>query len=385
MKINFNELIEKNNLPTKGSKIVVAMSGGVDSSVTAALLHEAGYKVIGVTMQLYQSRKVSESKTCCSGRDIADARKISKKFGFKHFIIDYKKEFEESVINDFVNSYKYGSTPIPCIKCNQTVKFRDLLNFTYSINCEFLATGHYVKRIEKKQMISLYQAKDKEKDQSYFLFATTQKQLKSLRFPLGHFTKNQIRDYAKILNLSTSDKPDSQDICFIPDGNYREFIRKRLKNKIKKGLIQSHDGKILGEHNGITEYTIGQRKKIGIGGISGNKDHSPLYVLKIDIDSNKVIVGPKRLLEKFNIYFKDINLFSSIKKNKTFEAYIKIRSGKNKKLGKVNISKEDNNLGVINLYEPEFGVAPGQACVFYSKSKMLIGGGWITAGEHISQ
>ena len=384
MKINYNDIIKKNNLPAVGSKIVVAMSGGVDSSVTATILHHAGYDVIGVTMQLYQSKLSSNSKTCCSGRDISDARKVAKKLGFKHFIIDYQKEFEKSVIDNFVNSYKSGQTPIPCIKCNQTVKFRDLLNFTHSMNCNYLATGHYVKRVEKNGKINLFQAKDKKKDQSYFLFATTQKQLKTLRFPLGDFTKEEIRKYAMYHKLNVSDKPDSQDICFIPDGDYSSFINKRLNNKVANGVIENYDGTILGKHIGITEYTIGQRKKIGIGGISGNKKHTPLYVLKIDSKTNKIIVGPKEKLASYNIYFKDLNLFTKTKNNKTFEAYVKIRSGYKKKLGKVNISKKNDSVGFVNLYEPEFGVAPGQACVFYTKSKMLIGGGWITAGELIS-
>lgn len=381
MNIDYSEIIKKNNLPPKGSKIVVAMSGGVDSAVTAAILHNAGLKVIGVTMQLYQSQNSSSNKTCCSGRDIKDARKVSKKLGIKHYIIDYQKEFKNSVINNFVESYMSGETPIPCIKCNQTVKFRDLLNFTHSMGCNFLATGHYVKRVEKNGVTNLYQARDKEKDQSYFLFATTQKQLLSLRFPLGDFTKLQIRNYAKTLDLDVSDKPDSQDICFIPNGNYGSFIKNKVHNKISKGIIEDYEGKILGEHKGITEYTIGQRKKIGLGGISGNKTHRPMYVIKIDKKKNKIVIGPKEMLASYNVYFKDLNLFSKKKDLKPFEAYVKIRSGYKKILGKVTLFDRNHNKGVVKLFEPEYGVAPGQACVFYNKKKMLVGGGWITAGE----
>ena len=205
-----------------------------------------------------------------------------------------------------------------------------------------------------------------------------------MRFPLGDFTKQQIRKLAMYLELNVSEKPDSQDICFIPDGNYSLFIKKKLNNKVSEGNIENLDGIILGRHRGITEYTIGQRKKIGIGGISGNKKHEPLYVLKIDKQKNKIVVGPKEKLANFNIYFKDLNLFSKKIVNRTFEAYIKIRSGHTKKLGKVNILNKDKNVGVVNLYEPEYGVAPGQACVFYNRKKKLIGGGWITAGELIS-
>ena len=237
MNINLTKFKKINNLPKKGEKIVVAMSGGVDSSVTAAMLNYAGYEVIGVSMKLYEASKVSSPKTCCSGVDISDAREVAKKLGIKHYIVDYKSRFQQSVIDDFIESYNKGHTPIPCIKCNQTVKFKDMLDFTKSIGCSYLATGHYVKRIETKDGIHLYQAIDNLKDQSYFLFATTQKQLKYLRFPLGHFTKKQIREVAEFYNLDVASKPDSQDICFIPDGNYRDFIKKNVNKAFKEGNI----------------------------------------------------------------------------------------------------------------------------------------------------
>ena len=381
MKINYNDIIKKNNLPAVGSKIVVAMSGGVDSSVTATLLHHAGYDVIGITMQLYQSKLRSDSKTCCSGRDISDARKVAKKLGFKHFIIDYQKEFEKSVIDNFVDSYKSGQTPIPCIKCNQTVKFRDLLNFTHSMNCNYLATGHYVKRVEKNGKINLFQAKDKKKDQSYFLFATTQKQLKYLRFPLGHFTKKQIREVAEFYNLDVASKPDSQDICFIPDGNYRDFIKKNVNKAFKEGNIETQDGKILGTHNGIYDFTIGQRKGIGVGGISGINNHKPFYVLDIDTKNNKVIIGPKEKLKKYYVYLRDLNFFSKIVPSKKFDALVKVRSRRNLISAKIKVSNVSKKTAIVQLLEPEFGIAPGQACVFYNNLKKVIGGGWITAGE----
>lgn len=377
-KFNYSEFIKKNNLPNKGEKIVVAMSGGVDSSLAAVLLFKAGYEVIGVTMKLHSSKKnINKSKTCCSGVDIADAKSIAKKFGFKHFIIDYEDQFRNSVIDNFIESYLNGETPIPCIRCNQTVKFTDLIQFTQSIGSNVLVTGHYVRREFNKDEYSIYQAIDKTKDQSYFLFATTSNQLKFLRFPLGDFTKETVRKLATKFGLTNATKPDSQDICFIPDGNYKKFINKNVKNSIKKGNIENTEGKIIGQHNGIINYTVGQRRGIGIGGISGIKNKEPLYVIKIDKFKNTVIVGPKKNLAKYKIFLKNINLIKNLKSNE-FNAQIKVRSGVKKVNAKIRLIGEDS--GVVELSKPEFGVSPGQACVFYEKKKM-IGGGWIVAGE----
>ncbi|MEE2695289.1 MAG: tRNA 2-thiouridine(34) synthase MnmA [Pseudomonadota bacterium] len=379
-KVNFRK---KNNLPKIGRKIVVAMSGGVDSSVTAAILKYLGYEVIGVTMKLYQATKKKNPKTCCSGVDIADARRVAKKLGIKHYIIDFKDKFKESVIDNFINSYVEGKTPVPCINCNQTVKFTDLLDFTRSINSPILATGHYVKRIETKEGINLYQANDKLKDQSYFLFATTQEQLKMLRFPLGSFSKTKIRKFAEFFELSVASKPDSQDICFIPDGNYREFVKKKSPNSLKKGVIENLYGEIIGKHNGIIDYTIGQRKGIGIGGIKGEKSQKPMYVIDIEKESNKIVVGPKDKLMKYFIYLRDLNFFARNIKDNYFDALVKIRSGKKLISAKVKINEKNSSNGIVELSEPEFGVAPGQACVFYNNHKKMIGGGWITASEKI--
>ena len=372
MNINLNEFININNLPKKGERIVVAMSGGVDSSVTAAILNYAGYEVIGVSMKLYEASKVNSPKTCCSGIDIRDAREVAKKLGIKHFIVDYKSRFKQSVIDDFIESYSRGRTPIPCIKCNQTVKFKDMLDFSKSIGCSYLATGHYVKRIEKDGRINLYQANDKSKDQSYFLFATTQNQLKNLRFPLGYFTKKEIRNLAKFFCLDVADKPDSQDICFVPNGDYASVIQKFRPDSFKKGNIKNLEGKVIGVHDGIINFTIGQRKGIKVS------DKDALYVIKIDAEKNEIIVGPREKLGKKDIKLNDLNLLVNEEEFKN-DIFVKVRSTGKLLKGKVNFNKDRTAL--VNLEEFEDGISPGQACVFYNKDKFgfkVLGGGWIS-------
>ena len=383
MQLNFDNIIKINNLPEPGTKIVVAMCGGVDSSVTAALLKNAGYEVIGVTMKLHSSKLPNKTKTCCSGLDIADARNVSKKLGIKHYIINLEERFKNSVIKDFVNSYKKGETPIPCIRCNQTVKFTDLINFAKSLNCKYLATGHYIKRVEDKNGIHLFCAEDDKKDQSYFLFATTQQQLKILRFPLGNFKKSEIREIAKFYKLGVEDKKDSQDICFIPNGDYKKFLLKNDHIKITKGYIETTEGFVIGEHSGIANYTIGQRKGIGIGNIKGLTENKPLYVVDIDRKNNKIVVGHKEKLAKYFIHIKDVNFLSQNIPENNFEAYVKVRSRKTLISACIKKISDKCKTATVELRKPEFGIAPGQACVFYNNKKKMIGGGWIYSGEKI--
>ena len=379
MKINFTEFKEINDLPNKAIRVVVAMSGGVDSSVAAALMVKAGFEVIGVTMKLYDDkRKKATSKTCCTGVDVLDAQEVAKSLGIRHYVLDYQDTFRKEVINDFINSYENGSTPIPCIKCNQTVKFTDLIQFTKSVNSKVLVTGHYVKRANIKGNTILFQANDLDKDQSYFLFSTTREQLKFLRFPLGHYKKKEIRSLAKSFKLKNSDKADSQDICFVPSGDYKKFLKNKLKNPQTSGYIINNFDQVIGKHDGIYRYTIGQRRGIGVGGIKGNDNQKPLYVLEINKKKNTIKVGSKKELEKYKIYLNNIHFISDINKNR-LNVDIKLRSSQEKMNAKINLSKESSN-AVVELNHPAYGVSPGQACVFYKKDKLL-GGGWIVAAE----
>ena len=359
------------NKSNKETKVVVAMSGGVDSSVVAALMKQEGYNVTGITLKLYDDTKQSkEGRQCCAGQDIMDAKRVSERININHEILYYQKKFKAEVIDSFIDSYAAGETPIPCVQCNQTVKFRDLFKYAKDLNADALVTGHYVTRIKNNGHASMYRAKDHKRDQSYFLFSTTQEQLNFLRFPLGEIDKFETRSIAKKLNLNVADKPDSQDICFVPNGDYSSVIKKFRPESFKKGKIIDLNGNQIGEHEGIINYTIGQRKGIKI---SSTK---PLYVVNINADNNTVIVGYKENLEIKEIQLRELNILAPKKDfNKTIN--IKVRSTGRLLKAKINFV---NSHAKVEILEKETGISPGQACVFYSKDEVgdkVLGGGWI--------
>jgi len=356
----------------KDTLVVVAMSGGVDSSTVAAMMKNEGYNVIGITLKLYNDNKEkAQAKQCCAGQDIMDAKRVADKLKIEHKILYYQKKFKEGVIDNFIESYLNGETPIPCVQCNQTVKFTDLFEEAKNLNADALVTGHYVKSVTEGNNTEMYRGLDTNRDQSYFLFNTTKEQLNFLRFPLGNLLKDETRDIARKLELNVADKPDSQDICFVPNGDYASVIEKFRPNSFKKGNIKSMNGKVIGVHDGIINYTIGQRKGIKIS------DKDPLYVIKIIADKNEIIVGGKEHLAKTKIDLKNLNIITNDKKDFEKELFVKVRS--TGKLIKAKIQIKDTAANV-DLLEEELGIAPGQACVFYSKNDLgykVLGGGWI--------
>ena len=355
----------------KDTKIVVAMSGGVDSSVVAALMKKEGYDVTGITLKLYDDTKQSkEGRQCCAGQDILDAKRVSENINIDHKILFYQKKFKSEVIDSFIDSYVAGETPIPCVQCNQTVKFRDLFKYAKDLNADALITGHYVSRIQKNGHAKMYRAKDQNRDQSYFLFSTTQEQLDYLRFPLGQIDKSETRDIAKKLNLNVATKPDSQDICFVPNGDYASVIKKFSPDSFKPGKILDINGNQIGEHEGIINYTIGQRKGIKI------PSNNPLYVININANNNSIIVGNKDCLEVKKIELRELNILGS---KKEFNKIINIKVRSTGRLLKAKINLLDNS-AEVEILEKETGISPGQACVFYSKDQVgdkVLGGGWI--------
>ena len=366
--------------PEKDTKVVVAMSGGVDSSTVAGLMKSENYNVVGITLKLYDDAKTSrENRQCCAGQDILDAKRVSQNLNIDHKILYYQKKFKKEVIDSFIDSYVSGETPIPCVQCNQTVKFRDLYIYAKELKADALVTGHYVSRIQENERAEMYRAVDLKRDQSYFLFSTTQEQLNYLRFPLGNIEKSETRKIASKLKLNVADKPDSQDICFVPNGNYASVIKKFRPKSFKKGDIVNTRGKVIGKHEGIINYTIGQRKGIKIAG------KEPFYVVNIDALQNKVIVGNREDLSIKKIYLKNLNLLSDVEKsNDNF--FVKVRS--TGRLIKAKIKLDQTGAEVV-LKEEEMGVSPGQACVFYSKNKIgdkVLGGGWImkTVNKYLS-
>lgn len=362
------------NKEPKDTRVVVAMSGGVDSSVTAALLHEEGYQVVGITLQLYDHGEALQKKgACCAGQDIYDAKKVAESMGFEHYVLNYQSRFQNNVIEDFVDSYLKGETPIPCVKCNQNVKFKDLLETAKDLGADCMATGHYIQRITGAHGAELHRAIDPGKDQSYFLFATTQEQLDFLRFPLGGWTKDITRKHAERFGLVVADKPDSMDICFVPGGSYAKVVEKFRPGALSPGEIVHVDGRILGQHDGIINYTVGQRRGLGIGG-GHTENNTPLFVVSLKPDRNQVIVGPYDALARDTVFMKECNwLMPSIPED-GLDVEVKLRSAQSPLPARLYADR-------VVLKTPAFGVAAGQACVAYIGNRVL-GGGWITGSEN---
>ena len=360
------------------TRVVVAMSGGVDSSVVAAMLSEEGYDVVGVTLQLYDhGAALAKKGACCAGIDIHDARRVAETMGFPHYVLDYENVFKDAVIDEFADSYLGGATPVPCIRCNERVKFKDLLETAKELEADCMATGHYIQRMVGENGPELHSAADSNRDQSYFLFSTTAEQLDYLRFPLGHLpSKDATRALAAKYDLSVADKPDSQDICFVPDGDYASVIRKLRPEAAAPGDIVDVDGKVLAHHDGVINYTIGQRRGLGIGGLE-----DPLYVVKLDADKKQVVVGPKSMLATRIVPLKEINWLGDepIMSREEWVVGVRVRSTRPPTEAVIRPISETE--ATVELVAAEQGISPGQACVFYDRdSSRIFGGGWIHKG-----
>lgn len=364
--------------PPAQTRVVVAMSGGVDSSVVAAQLAEEGYDVVGVTLQLYDhGAALAKKGACCAGLDIHDARRVAETMGFPHYVLDYENVFKDAVIDEFADSYLAGATPVPCIRCNERVKFKDLLETARDLEADCMATGHYIQRKMGALGPELHAAADAVRDQSYFLFSTTAEQLDYLRFPLGHLsTKAETRALAARYGLPVADKPDSQDICFVPNGNYAAVIEKLRPGAAEPGEIVDISGRVLGQHKGVIHYTIGQRRGLGIGGLE-----DPLYVVLLDVEARRVIVGPKEMLSTRIVPLREINWLGDAPFDSAEEWHVTVKVRSTRPPREAVIRPLSATTATVELLTPEEGISPGQACVFYDPaSTRVLGGGWIWKG-----
>lgn len=358
-------------------RVVVAMSGGVDSSVAAAIMKAAGHDVIGVTLQLYDHGTASGRKgSCCAGQDIHDARRVAEALDIPHYVLDYETRFAAKVIESFAESYVAGETPIPCVTCNNEIKFRDLLDTAKDLGAEVLVTGHYVQRRDTEDGPILARAVDTDRDQSYFLFGITKEQLASLWFPIGGMQKSAVRDLARSFNLPVADKSDSQDICFVPTGKYTDVIERLKPSALDSGNIVHLDGRILGRHDGIVHYTVGQRRGIKIPAAE------PLYVVRLDASKNEVVVGPRSALQTAGLMLRNVNWLGEKPLSEVAEGglslYVRMRSSQT--LRPAILTVEENGAVRVELADGEEGIATGQACVFYADAGTegrVLGGGWI--------
>ena len=364
--------------PPSETRVVVAMSGGVDSSVVAAQLAEEGYDVVGVTLQLYDhGAALAKKGACCAGQDIHDARRVAEAMGFPHYVLDYENIFKDAVIDEFADSYLAGATPVPCIRCNERVKFKDLLATARDLDADCMATGHYIQR-KLGAGPELHCAADANRDQSYFLFSTTPEQLEFLRFPLGHLpSKDATRKLAAKYGLAVADKPDSQDICFVPNGDYASVIEKLRPGAAEPGEIVDTEGNVLGTHRGVIHYTIGQRRGLGIGGLA-----DPLYVVRLDVDKRQVVVGPKDLLATRTIPVREINWLGDGAFSNKAEREISVKVRSTRPPVPAILRPISETEAEVELLTAEEGVSPGQACVFYETGgSRILGGGWIWKGR----